>query len=307
MKILVLGASGFVGRWVVKILRKLQAPAYVIETSLSLGVDLTHPVEASNLFERVNPEYVINCAAFVGGIQYGYRYPAEIFYKNSQMILNIFENCRRYKVKRLINPISNCAYPASETFFKEENFWNGPLHESVLSYGITRRMMGVGAWAYDRQYGLDIINLVLSNMYGPGDHFNEIRSHALGAILKKVVEAKISGERKVVIWGTGNPVREWLYVQEGAEALVRAIHMQPYVDIINVGTGEGISIKELAFLIKKIAGWNGEFVFDISKPDGALFKTVDGLKGERLLGFKPKIRLEEGIKITVESYMMTRG
>lgn len=308
MKVLALGATGFVGRWVIKKLRQLEPQAQVFKSSLSLGVDLREKAKTFDLFRSVKPEVVINCAAYVGGIQYGYIHPAEIYYNNMQMILNIFEACRSFRVKKLIQPISNCAYPSGETFFKEENFWNGPLHDSVLAYGITRKMMWVGAWAYMKQYGfLNTISLVLSNMYGPGDHFDEVRSHALGAMVKKIADAKEEDKKQVALWGTGTPIREWLYVEDGAEALVRGLKIGAYTDIINVGTGEGVSIKELAYLIKEIAGWDGEFIFDASRPDGAPCKTVDGRRGAQLLGWKPQTPLRQGIRNTVEDYLKNKG
>ena len=303
MRILVLGATGFVGRWVVNRLKQLKPEVEVFESSLSLGVDLRIRAQGFALLESIKPESVINCAACVGGIQYGYIHPGEIYYNNMQMILNIFEACRNFKVKRLIQPISNCAYPAQETFFKEDNFWNGPLDDSVLTYGMTRKMMWVGAWAYLKQYSLDTVSLILSNMYGPADHFDEVRSHALGAMVKKIVDAKVEDRNEVVIWGTGNPIREWLYVQDGAEALVKALSMRSYIDIVNIGTGEGISIRDLAHLIKETVGWEGKFRFDNSKPDGAACKRVDGSQGMRLLGWKPQTSLKEGIKKTVKWYI----
>lgn len=307
MKVLVLGATGFVGRWVVKKIRQLKPKAEIYESSLSKGVDLRIKFQTLNLFETVKPEFVINCAAYIGGIKFGYIYPVEIYNNNTQMMLNIFEACRDIKLKRLIQPISNCAYPASENFFKEENFWNGPLHESVLVYGMSRKMAWGGAWAYQKQYGLDTISLVLSNMYGPGDHFDEMKSHAIGALVKKIIDAKLERKKEVVIWGTGAPIREWLYVEDGAEALVRAFDIEPHIDIINVGTGEGISIKDLAYLIKEMVNWEGEFNFDISRPDGAVCKTVNGLKGERLLGWRPGTSLREGLKKTVDFYLESKG
>lgn len=307
MKVLVLGATGFVGKWVVEKLKRLKPDFKLSKTSLSLGVDLRDKKQTIDLFKKDNPDYVINCAAYVGGIQYGYLHPAEIFYKNMQMILNIFEACKNYKVKRLIQPLANCAYPSGEHYFKEEKFWNGPLHESVFVYGMTRKMMWTGAWAYLKQYDLDTISLILSNMYGPEDHFEEVRSHALGALVKKIVDAKLDNRKEVIIWGTGNPVREWLYVEDGAEALVRALDIKPYLDIINIGHGQGISIKDLAYLIKEIVGWQGEFVFDTSKPDGALYKTVDGSRGKELLGWMPQSNLENGIKKAVEYYISSLG
>jgi GDP-L-fucose synthase len=303
MKALILGSDGFLGTWVARKLKDLKPDMEIAGASLSKGIDLRERRQAFDLFKRTKPAYVINCAAHVGGVQYGHVYPAEMYYNNMQMVLNIFEACKNFKVKRLMQPISNCAYPVNENFFQEERLWNGPLDESVLAYGATRRMMWVGAWAYAKQFRLDTVSLILSNMYGPGEHFDEMRSHALGAILKKIVDAKIKKEREVVIWGTGDPIREWLYVEDGAEALVKAMDIKPHNDIINIGVGKGISVRDLALLIKETVGWDGKFIYDTSKIDGAPCKIVDGTKGAKLLRWKPQVSLKDGIKKTVEYYL----
>jgi GDP-L-fucose synthase len=307
VRVLVLGSTGFAGRWVAEKLRLLRPEASIDGASLCLGTDLRDRTQTLRLFDKVRPEHVINCAAYVGGIQYGYIHPAEIFSNNTLMILNVLEASVRSGVRRLVQPISNCAYPEKESLFREENFWDGPLHDSVMVYGMTRKMMCTGAWAYARQHGLDTVSLVLSNMYGPGDHFDEVRSHALGALVKKIVDARAEGKGQVTVWGTGRPVREWLYVADGAEAMVRALEIAPHGDIINVGTGRGISVKDLALLIKEIAGWEGEFLFDASKPDGAPHKTVDGSKGRKLLGWGPGTALRQGIENTIRHYAARRG
>jgi GDP-L-fucose synthase len=303
LKILVLGATGFVGKWVLEKLAQLRPEATVVGTSLSMGVDLRDKHQTSRLFQTIRPNFVINCAAYVGGIQFGYQHPAEIFANNVPMVANIFAAAQENRVHRLVQPISNCAYPAAESFFQEANFWNGPLHESVLVYGMTRKMMWVGAWAYARQFHLDTVSLILSNMYGPGDHFDEVRSHALGALVKKIVDAKVENKKEVVIWGTGNPMREWLYVEDGAEALVRGLSIPPYQDIVNIGSGQGCTIRELALLIREAVGWSGTFHFDTTKPDGAPYKTVDGSRGKELLGWTPATSLRAGIQKTVAYYL----
>ena len=174
------------------------------------------------------------------------------------MSTNIMEASRLTNVKRFINPISNCSYPGHLTRdFKEEEWWDGPLHESVLVYGSVRKASWVQSWAYYKQYGFVTINLILPNMYGPGDHFDETRSHALGALIMKFVEAKRKNLPEVTVWGTGTPVREWLYVDDGVEILLKAIEIDPTIEPINVGVGEGISILELAKLIKEVVGYKG--------------------------------------------------
>lgn len=303
--ILVTGATGFLGK---RVCRKLLERGVEFErTSLSLGVDLRDPVQALRLFETVRPDKVINCAAFVGGIQYGYKYPAELFTYNLQMTLSVLEASRKVGVGRLVNPISNCAYPAEATVFREEEFWNGPLHESVLVYGFVRKASWVGSWAYKREYGFDALNLILSNMYGPEDHFEEERSHALGALVRKIINARATRSPEVVVWGTGRPVREWLHVDDGAEALIRGLDAPAMVEPVNVGVCRGISIAELARLIAQIVGYEGTLRFDTTKPDGALHKTVDGERGRQLLGWTPTRDFEDGVRETVQWYQENHG
>lgn len=299
--ILVTGATGFLGKRVCRLLDKQNKPH--IKTSLSLGLDLRDQSATFNFFEKHKIDFVINCAAFVGGIQFGYKHPAELFQNNLLMTISLLEAVKRYQIKRIVNPISNCAYPAKATLFKEEEFWDGPLHESVMVYGFVRKASWVGSWAYNKQFGVDSLNLILSNMYGPEDHFEEERSHALGALIMKFVKAKKQNLPNVCVWGTGTPVREWLHVDDGAEALVRGLGAEARLEPINVGVASGISIKDLALLIKKIVGYNGEIIFDTTKPDGAPYKTVDGTKGAQLLNWKPSINLEKGIQDTVEWYL----
>jgi GDP-L-fucose synthase len=304
MKVLVLGGHGFLGRHV---MAKLAAAGIEHEgRSLSDGFDLTDASMSIDAINRIQPSHIINCAAFVGGIQYGYRFPADIFRINLQMTLNLLEISRQTDVTRIVNPISNCAYPGRLHLFREEEFWDGPLHESVLAYGFARKASSVGSWAYHQQYGTDWVNLILSNMYGPEDHFEEERSHALGALIMKTVRARENGDPSITVWGTGTPVREWLYVEDGAEALVRALEVPGTVDPVNVGVASGVSIAQLVEMITEAVGYTGAITYDTSKPDGAPYKTVDGTKGKELLGWAPSTDLQEGIRRTVEWYLANR-
>ncbi|MCB0576809.1 MAG: NAD-dependent epimerase/dehydratase family protein, partial [Saprospiraceae bacterium] len=267
MKILVTGATGFLGKRVVKKLREQGHEP--IRTSLSMGVDLRDYQQTIDFFQKEQPEILLNCASFVGGIQFGYKYPVDLFENNLLMNVNILKACREAGVRRIVNPISNCVYPAKATLFKEEEIWDGPMHESVLVYGFVRKAFWVGSWASHRQYGLDVINIVLSNMYGPEDHFEEERSHALGALIMKFVEAKRKNQPFVNVWGSGKPVREWMHVDDGAESMIRSIEMPATEDFVNIGIGQGISVIEMCELIKEISGYQGEIKLDPSKPDGA--------------------------------------
>lgn len=304
MKILVLGATGFVGGRVCKLL-DARGLAYQ-RSSRSLGADLRERDQAHALFQDVKPTHVLNCASFVGGIQYGYKYPVDIFDNNARIIANMFAAAHEAGVRRIVNPVSNCVYPRAKTLFKEDEIWDGPLDESILVYGMMRKLSWVAAWAYARQHGLDTLNLVLSNMYGPDDHFEEERSHALGALVMKFAKAKAEGAPQVVVWGTGKPVREWLYVDDGAEAMVRGLDAPATTDFVNVGVAEGISVIDLAEKIRAAVGYEGEIVLDTSKPDGAPYKTVDGAHGEALLNWRPGVGLDEGLMRTVDWYRRLR-
>lgn len=303
--ILVTGATGFLGK---RLCRMLEIGGFdFTSTSRTLGVDLRDRRVTLDFFERIKPKVVMNCAAYVGGIQFGQKHTAEMFHNNLHMTLNLLEGAARVGVKRIVNPISNCAYPGTATLFKESEFWDGELHESVLTYGFVRKASWVGSWSYGQQYGLEVINLILSNMYGPEDHFEEERSHALGALIMKIVEAKENLVPNVVIWGSGKPVREWLYVDDGAEAMIRALDLKPTTEPINIGVGKGISIIDLACLIKKIVGYEGELTLDHSKMDGAPFKTMDGTKGADYFKWQPTRSISEGILETVRWYKEHRG
>lgn len=302
--ILVLGATGFLGK---RVCRQLQQCGMAFTaSSKSTNLDLTDRDATLSFFQALKPEFVLNCAAYVGGIQFGLKHSAELFDNNLRMTLNLLEAAHKTGVKRIVNPISNCAYPGQATFFKEAEFWDGPLHDSVMVYGMARKMSWVGGWAYARQYGLDTLNLILSNMYGPEDHFEEERSHALGALIMKFVEARAAGKPEVVVWGSGKPVREWLHVDDGAEAMVRGLSVPATAEPVNVGIGKGISIHEMAVLIKDIVGYQGRICLDESKPDGAPYKTVDGSRGAALFGWTPSRDFRQGIQDAVNWYVENR-
>lgn len=301
-KIFVPGGNGFVGTRVTRILeaRKFK----FVSLSQRNGFDFRDFEQTKKIFEIEKFDAVINCASFVGGIQYGYERPAELFLNNIRMATNLMEAARLTGVKRFINPISNCSYPGRlATDFKEEEWWNGPLDESVLVYGFVRKASWVQSWAYYKQYGFKTINLIMPNMYGPGDHFEESRSHALGALVMKFVKARRENQPEVVVWGSGRPVREWLYVDDGAEALIRALDIEHTIEPINIGVGKGISVLELAKLIQETVGYQGKIVLDESKPDGAPYKTMDNARLRKIFGWVPQTNLKNGVRQTVEWYL----
>lgn len=303
--ILVTGATGFLGTRLCRALDDLNMD--YMKTSLSLGLDLRNEKDTISFFIKHKPEYVLNCSAFLGGVQFGYEHPAEMFRNNMLMQLSLLEACKESKVKRLINPIGNCSYPGDTEMYKESEFWDGPLHESVKAYGLAKKSFCVGSWAYGRQYGLDVINLVFSNMYGPDDHFDEVRSHAVGALIMKFVRAKRDNLPSVTVWGSGKPVREWLHVDDACKAMIKAMDIAPYGDIINIGVGKGYSIKETAEIIGRFVGYSGNIVYDTSKIDGALCKQVDGSLCQKLMNWSPEIPFEKGLENTINWYMNNRS
>lgn len=299
--ILVTGSTGFLGK---RVCRRLDALGLAyIGVSLRNGPDLRDRQATLAFFDATRPEKVVNCAAFVGGIQFGYKHSAELFHNNMHMTLNLLEAAHKSRTQRIVNPISNCAYPGAATLFKEDEFWDGPLHESVMVYGFARKASWVGAWAYAKQYGLDVVNLILSNMYGPEDHFEEERSHALGALIMKIVRARQLGQPQVVVWGSGKPVREWLHVDDGAEAMIRGLDVPPVLEPLNIGVGKGISIIEMASLVKELVGYEGQLVLDESRPDGAPYKTVDGSRAAKHLGWQPERDFRMGVSDAIDWYI----
>jgi len=306
MRVLVVGSKGFLGGWVKKMLLE-DSEHELIEIQGKNDLDITNIERLNEFFLKHKPQAVINCAAFVGGISYGYKFPAKMLYENSKMALNLYQVSNENKASILVNPISNCAYPGHLDTYEEDNFFEGPPHDSVYNYGMSKRMsVNLGSSFY-KEYNFSSANVILSNMYGPEDHFDIERSHALGALVKKISDAKMDNDSNVEIWGTGKPIREWLYVQDGASALLKSLNLKSGHHFFNVGVKKGISIIDLANIIKSQVGWEGEFSFNLDKPDGVLEKKVDGTKGSKLLEWEPEFELEYGIEKTINWYKETHG
>ena len=294
-RVLVAGGGGFLGGHVVEALRARGADPVAPRTAD--GWDLRDPARAAALMDRHRPEIVFDCAADQGGLAYVREKPADIFHDNLLMGLHLMRASSEAGVHTLVSALAACSYPgAVEGRMREADWWSGPLHDSVLAYGFTKKARAVGARCYADQYGLRAPCLLLANLYGPGDHLEPERSHALTALLVRFREAAARGDDEVVVWGTGAPVREWLYVEDAAEALVVAAERIDDVEPYNVGTGEGLTIAALAETIARHVGFEGRIRYDRDKPDGAPFKTLAVDRFAEVTGWRAEVDLDEGIR-----------
>ncbi|HEY8430152.1 MAG TPA: NAD-dependent epimerase/dehydratase family protein [Sandaracinaceae bacterium] len=298
-RVLVAGGGGFLGRHVVAALRSRGCEPVVPRTKD--GWDLRREERAEALIAEARPEIVIDCAADQGGIAYVQARPADVFTNNLLLGANLMRAAVRGGVHTYVSALAACSYPGDvQGLLREEDYWSGPLHESVLAYGFTKKARLVQAQCYARQYGLRAVNLVLANLYGPGDHLDPERSHALTALLVKIVRAVRDGASEVVVWGSGDPVREWLYVEDAAEALVVGAERIEDAEPYNVGTGVGLSIRELAEKIAALAGFAGTLRYDRSRPDGAPFKTLAVERFAKAAGWRARTSLDDGLARTLE-------
>jgi GDP-L-fucose synthase len=298
--VLVLGDSGFVGKAVCAELLRRDIP--YVGASRSTGLDLRLEGGLSSLIHTSGATTVINCAAHVGGIEYGRSNQEAIFLDNSKITLNVLQECSTAKV-RLINPISNCAYPGAATIFRQNEFWDGAVHNSVYAYAQSRRYLVAGSSVYQKDSGLDVINIILPNIYGPGDHLDPVRAHALGGIVYRMIQVTKNGEKEFTVWGTGRPIREWMYISDAANALVNAVHSKSCHEILNLGIGKGISIANLVHIVAKHLDFRGQISFDEDKPDGAPEKIMEIGVGPEHLNWSPQISFEDGVKSTINWFL----
>ena len=299
-KIFVAGHKGLVGSAVVRALQKQGYANLIVRTRQEL--ELLDNNLVRNFFETEKPDYVFLAAAKVGGIMANNTYPAEFIYQNLVIETNIIHNAYLNKVKKLLFLGSSCIYPRHcPQPIKEEYFMTGSLEPTNAAYATAKIAGIIMCQSYDKQYGTNFISLMPTNLYGPNDNFDLESSHVLPALIRKFHDAKIGNKKEVALWGTGAPKREFLHVDDLAEACLFLMDKYNDSEIINVGTGEDISIKDLAEMIKKIVGYSGQIIWDASKPDGMPRKLLDVSK-IKTLGWKYQIKLENGIKTTYEWY-----
>ena len=298
-RIVIPGGNGFFGSHIVEKLKKIKCEVLVPKTKE--GIDFRKKEDCFSYFAKTKPDIVINCAANQGGIAYHVGKQADLFMDNLLMGSYLMLAAQKAGVEKFVNIVAGCSYPGyiKKDEMNEEDYWNGWLHDSIFSYGFARKASTVYGLALKKQYNFHSIHLIMANMYGPGEHFNPEQSKALAGLIKKVYEAKKNNLPKVEVWGTGKPLRDWLYVKDGAEAILRTTAAYDDVSPLNIATGVGISVSTLAETIQKVVGYTGKLVYNTDKPDGALHKIFGIHKMKKVLRWTPPTSIKKGIKETV--------
>jgi GDP-L-fucose synthase len=300
-KILITGGAGFFGSQVVSQLLENGASRENILVPRSKETDLRRWENCVRVVK--NRDIVIHLAAKVGGIGYNQAYPADLFYDNAIMGIQLIEAARQENVEKCVVVGTICAYPKfTPVPFKEENLWNGYPEETNAPYGLAKKMLLVQSQAYRQQYGFNSIYLLPVNLYGPGDNFNPESSHVIPALIKKFTDAKRNRDPFVEVWGTGSASREFLYVDDAARGLVLAAEHYNKPDPVNLGSGMEITIRDLVVLINDLTGYHGEIHWDTTKPDGQPRRCLDVSRAKREFGFEATMPFWEGLKRTIAWY-----
>lgn len=298
-KVLVTGGTGFLGQ---QITRRLTSLGATVSVPRRHEFNLVSMDMAMKCMATFSPEVVIHSAAYYGGLGITMAEPGKIFYENLVMGANVMEACRLNGVKKMVSVGTACSYPGHlENALAEDDLWAGPLHDSVVAYGSVKKMLAIQGLAYKRQFGFNSIHLIPSNLYGPGDCFDEYRSHVVGALIRKFVEAHRLGQ-DVTVWGTGSAVREFLFVEDCADGIVLAAENYENINPLNIGTGQGTSIRELVDTISQALHFKGRVIWDQSKPDGQKKKILDISAMKKALSWQPATNLAPGIATTLEWY-----
>lgn len=318
-QVIVTGATGFIGTKLSELLRNKYGA--VVHSLCHSGVSLTSWNETWKVFEECRPEYCFHLAGWNGGIVFNQLYPANIFVRNTIMGIHVIDACCKLGVKKVVSTVASCAYPAScyrtvdgdQYYAKEDNqvcyeneFFDGPPHDSVACHAYAKRNLQLLSQFYNRDYGLEAVCACPATVYGPGDRFDSKRGKVMGALVKRFCDAVKNGEAAVTLRGTGAPLREFIYVDDVAELLVQTmIHYEDCEKPLNLGTGQEVSISDLASLIAAEAGFTGEILWDKSKPDGQYRKRLDLTRMRSVLPETDFVPLEEGISRTVQYYQET--
>jgi GDP-L-fucose synthase len=305
-RITVTGGKGFLGHHLVK---KLREHGYDhIDAISSSDYDLTELVNIRQMYADKKPDIIIHLAARVGGIGFNRENPATLFYTNLIMGAQLIHEGYLRKLEKFVAIGTVCAYPKfTPVPFREDNLWNGYPEETNAPYGLAKKMMLVQSQAYRQQYGFNSIFLIPVNLYGPYDNFDPRSSHVIPSLIKKCIDAKLNNEKEIVVWGSGQATREFIYVEDAAEAIVLATEYYNKNDPINIGAGSEISIKTLIELIVELTGFQGRIIWDEDKPDGQPRRMLDTTRAFQEFGFTAKTNLRDGLKKTIDWYREVKG
>lgn len=300
-RVVVTGGAGFLGSFVVDKLKERGCGEIFVPRSRDYNLVDNEAVK--RLYKDTKPHVVIHLAAVVGGIGANQVNPGKFFYDNLMMGVQMMEQGRRTGIEKFVAIGTVCSYPKFAPIpFREEDIWNGYPEETNAPYGLAKKALLVQSQAYRQQYDFNSIYLIPVNLYGPRDNFDPETSHVIPALIKKCVDAIQNKINEVVVWGTGKATREFLYVEDCAEAIILATERYAYPNPVNIGTGFEVSVRELLELIIKQTGFTGTIVWDASRPDGQPKRCLDVKKAEKEFGFKAKINFEEGLRRTIEWY-----
>ncbi len=297
-RVCVTGGAGFLGSYVLEGLAARGARDVFVPTIEEF--DLVQPDVIRRLLSLARPDVILHLAAHVGGIGANRAHPAEFFYDNLMMGVQLMHEAWKAGVGKFVALGTVCSYPKfTPVPFREDELWNGYPEETNAPYGLAKKMLLVQAQAYRRQYGFNAIFLIPVNLYGPGDNFDLASSHVIPALIRKCVEARDGGEAEVVVWGDGSPTREFLYAADAAEGILLAAERYDGDEPVNLGSGREIRIKDLAEMISRLTGFPGKIHWDPAKPNGQPRRGLDTSRAEALFGFRARMPFEEGLKQTV--------
>ncbi len=300
-RIAVTGGKGFLGTHLIRMMRE-RGYANIAVADLP-EYNLVKAESVAALYEDLKPDIVIHLAAKVGGIGFNQENPAALFYENAMMGIQLLHEAYIRKVEKFVALGTICAYPKfTPVPFSEDELWNGYPEETNAPYGLAKKMMLVQAQAYRAQYGFNAIFLLPVNLYGPGDNFDPRSSHVIPALIKKCVDAMENDDDRIVVWGTGRATREFFYVEDAADAIIRAMERYNGSEPVNIGAGFEIAIKELVELIVELTGFKGKVVWDATRPDGQPRRMLDTTRAHAAFGFKARTDFREGLRKTIEWY-----